>query len=37
MLERALGRLDLTALGVNQVIRGAIFLWPEPGSSSRRV
>src|SRR3954469_13750228 len=27
-LKRALGRWDLTALGVNQVIGGAIFLWP---------
>ena len=27
-LRRALGRWDLTALGVNQVIGGAIFLWP---------
>src|SRR5436309_12610204 len=27
-LERALGRWDLTAIGVNQVIGGAIFLWP---------
>ena len=29
-LKRALGRWDLTALGVNQVIGGAIFLWPAP-------
>jgi amino acid transporter len=27
-LRRALGRWDLTALGVNQVIGGAIFVWP---------
>ena len=27
-LKRALGRWDLTALGVNQVIGGAIFVWP---------
>src|SRR4051812_49666955 len=27
-LKRALGRWDLTAIGVNQVIGGAIFLWP---------
>src|SRR3954447_8659364 len=27
-LKRALGRWDLTALGVNQAIGGAIFLWP---------
>src|SRR5258708_38880689 len=27
-LRRALGRWDLTAIGVNQVIGGAIFLWP---------
>src|SRR3954463_4453303 len=27
-LNRALGRWDLTAIGVNQVIGGAIFLWP---------
>jgi len=27
-LKRALGRWDLTAVGVNQVIGGAIFLWP---------
>jgi amino acid transporter len=27
-LQRALGRWDLTAIGVNQVIGGAIFLWP---------
>jgi APA family basic amino acid/polyamine antiporter len=27
-LHRALGRWDLTAIGVNQVIGGAIFLWP---------
>ena len=27
-LTRALGRWDLTAIGVNQVIGGAIFLWP---------
>src|SRR3954453_19099749 len=27
-LKRALGRRDLTAIGVNQVIGGAIFLWP---------
>jgi len=27
-LRRTLGRWDLTALGVNQVIGGAIFLWP---------
>ena len=27
-LRHALGRWDLTALGVNQVIGGAIFLWP---------
>ncbi len=27
-LKRALGRWDFTALGVNQVIGGAIFLWP---------
>jgi amino acid transporter len=27
-LQRALGRWDLTALGVNQVIGGAIFVWP---------
>lgn len=27
-LKRALGRWDLTAIGVNSVIGGAIFLWP---------
>jgi amino acid transporter len=27
-LRRVLGRWDLTAIGVNQVIGGAIFLWP---------
>src|SRR5262245_19053323 len=27
-LRRALGRWDLTAIGVNQVIGGAIFVWP---------
>jgi basic amino acid/polyamine antiporter, APA family len=27
-LRRALGRWDFTAIGVNQVIGGAIFLWP---------
>ena len=27
-LKRALGRWDLTAIGVNQVIGGAIFIWP---------
>ena len=27
-LKRALGRWDLTAIGVNQVIGGAIFVWP---------
>jgi APA family basic amino acid/polyamine antiporter len=27
-LKRALGRWDFTAIGVNQVIGGAIFLWP---------
>jgi amino acid transporter len=27
-LRRALGRWDLTAIGINQVIGGAIFLWP---------
>lgn len=27
-LRRALGRWDLTAIGVNQVIGGAIFLMP---------
>src|SRR3954453_4839095 len=27
-LKRALGRWDLTAIGVTQVIGGAIFLWP---------
>src|SRR3954451_10033233 len=32
-LKRALGRWDLTALGVNQVIGGAIFLWPAQGAA----
>jgi APA family basic amino acid/polyamine antiporter len=27
-LRRTLGRWDLTAIGINQVIGGAIFLWP---------
>lgn len=27
-LRRALGRWDLTAIGINQVIGGAIFVWP---------
>src|SRR5260370_7448535 len=29
-LRRALGRWDLTAIGINQVIGGAIFLLPSP-------
>lgn len=32
-LRRALGRWDLTAIGINQVIGGAIFLMPAPVAS----
>ena len=36
-LKRALGRWDLTAIGINQVIGGAIFLWPAQVAAQARI